>query len=404
MSLMVMLSKLRMGLSLGIALAVTILTAATVAAHGERSQEGFLRMETVAFSDVTFSSTVVRQGQELTITGSASLLDTWPKSLPGPSVGYVNVDAPGPVMLMQDRIINGVQAPDAFFLHKGATYNFKMVLVGRQPGHWHVHPTLAVEGTGTLVGPGQWITVEDSGGHTNSLMMLNGQNVNLESYNLVQLTIWHWLGFGIGLTWVLYWVVTRPTLTRLAVTTQIPLNSDGEDIGLVTRKDHRIANWFAIGTIMLLALGWTYQQALFPVKIPQQVVRFEPPALPAEVRFAEAQVKRATYDPGTSTLTMDVVATNTGPRPMRLQGFTTSSLTFLNGATQQSLVVDEPDPIEAGQTQTLHVTLRDPVWVSERLIELSNPRIEMAGQLVFQDSVGSRTRATVASSVIPKLF
>src|SRR3979411_1736211 len=208
----------RIWLSLGAVLAAMCATAAAASAHGERSQEGFLRMETVAFSDVTFSTHVVRQGEQVTITGKATVLETWPKSLPGPSVGFVNVDAPGPVMLMQDRLINGVETPDAFFLTKGATYEFKLVLVGRQAGRWHVHPTLAVEGTGTLIGPGEWITVEDTGGLTNSLLLLNGQTVNLESYSLVQLSIWHWFGFGVGLAWVLYWVVTRPTLTRLAVT------------------------------------------------------------------------------------------------------------------------------------------------------------------------------------------
>jgi hypothetical protein len=44
------------------------------------------------------------------------------------------------------------------------------------------------------------------------------------------------------------------------------------------------------------------------------------------------------------------------------------------------------------------------VWAGERLIEASNPRIEVAGQLVFQDNSGALTRTTVSSSVIPKLF
>jgi methane/ammonia monooxygenase subunit B len=398
----------RVWLSLGVALAALSATAAAASAHGERAQEGFLRMETVAFSDVSFSTLAVRQGEELTITGQATILDLWPTTLAEPKIGYIDVDAPGPVMLMRDRLVNGVEAPDAFLLKKDATYEFTLVLVGRTPGRWHVHPTLAVDGAGTLIGPGEWITVQDSGGFTNSLALANGQTVNLENYNLAQLTIWHWLGFAIGGAWVLYWTVTRPTVTRLAVTTQIPLNSDGLEFGLVTRKDQRVANWFAIGTIAVLTVGWTYQQVFFPVKIPQQVVRFEPPPLPAEVRFAQAQVRQATYDPDTSTLQMDVLATNTGTRSIRLQGFTTSNITFLSNAFDASashpLIVDGPNVIDAGQSQTLHLTLRDPVWNSERLIEASNPRLEVAGQLVFQDSSDARSHATVGSSVIPRLF
>src|SRR5215831_10018019 len=87
--------------------------AAVAYAHGENAQEGFLRMETVAFSDVNFSTTTVKQGEALTITGKASLLDTWPKTLGEPQTGFVNVTAPGPVLLMQDRQVNGMEAPDA---------------------------------------------------------------------------------------------------------------------------------------------------------------------------------------------------------------------------------------------------------------------------------------------------
>jgi methane/ammonia monooxygenase subunit B len=398
----------RIWVSLGLALVALGATSATAAAHGERAQEGFLRMETVAFSDTTFSTLTVRQGEQLTITGHATILDLWPTSLPEPKIGYVNVDAPGPVVLMQDRLVNGVETPDSFLLSKGSSYDFTVVLVGRTPGRWHIHPTLAVEGAGTLIGPGEWITVQDGGGFTNSLALMNGQTVNLENYNLAQLTIWHWLGFALGGAWALYWTVTRRVVTRLAVTTQIPLNSDGHDFGLITRTDHRVATWFAIGTVVLLALGWTYQQVFFPVKIPQQVIRFEPPALPAEVHFAQAQVHNATYDPATSTLQMDVLATNTGSRPMRLQGFNTASIAFVTDAptsgASHPLVVDGPAAIEAGQTQTLRVTLRDPVWAADRLIESNNPRLEVAGQLVFEDGSGARTHATVGSSVIPKLF
>jgi methane/ammonia monooxygenase subunit B len=401
--------QLRIWRSLGIAVAAASATAAVASAHGERSQEGFLRMETVAFSDVSFSTQSLRQGEQLTITGRATVLELWPTSLAEPKIGYVNVDAPGPVMLMQDRLVNGVETPDAFLLNKGATYDFTLVLVGREPGRWHIHPALAIQGAGTLIGSGEWITVQDSGGFTNSLTLLNGQNINLETYNLAQLSVWHWLGFAVGLAWVLYWTVTRPTVTRLAVATQLPLNSDGHEFGMVTRKDHRVTNWIAIGTVAMLALGWAYQQVLFPVTIPQQVVRFEPPALPAEVRFAQARVQQATYDSRTGTLTMDVLATNTGTSPMRLRGFNTSSLNFVNAAADgnpgnHSLTVDGAAAIEAGQTQTLRLALTDPVWASERLIETSNPRIGVAGQLVFEDNSGALTRTTVSSSVIPKLF
>src|SRR6202165_2633400 len=179
-------------------------TAVVASAHGENAQEGFLRMETVAFSNVAFSKDTIKQGEDVTITGKATLLDPWPKTLGEPTTGFVNITAPGPVMLMKDRQVNGMAAPDAIFVKKGNTYDFKLTLTGREPGRWHVHPTFAVEGAGTLIGPGQWITVQDNGGFSNDLTLINGQSVNLETYGIGQLSIFQWLGFALGMGWLLF--------------------------------------------------------------------------------------------------------------------------------------------------------------------------------------------------------
>ncbi|HEY0581547.1 MAG TPA: methane monooxygenase/ammonia monooxygenase subunit B, partial [Chloroflexota bacterium] len=113
-------------LSLLLGLVGALGSAAIASAHGENAQEGFLRMETVAFSDVNFSTDSVKQGEPVTISGKATLLDTWPRTLGEPSTGFVNVTAPGPVLLMQDRTVNGMAAPDAIFVKKGDTYEFKL--------------------------------------------------------------------------------------------------------------------------------------------------------------------------------------------------------------------------------------------------------------------------------------
>src|ERR1700674_2480077 len=287
-------------------------TAVVASAHGENAQEGFLRMETVTFSNVVFSKDTIKQGEDVTITGKATLLDTWPKTLGEPTTGFVNITAPGPVMLMKDRQVNGMAAPDAIFVKKGNAYDFKLTLTGRQPGRWHVHPTFAVEGAGTLIGPGQWITVQDTGGFTNNLTLLNGRTVNLETYGVGQMSIFQWLGFGLGMAWMLYWTVpaiggaNHRTVSKLPVTLAIPLNTDGQDIGLITKQDHRVSTLLLLATVVLLAVGWIYQAVAFPVKIPQQVLRFAPPALVQPAQFAQATAKDANFDPDTSTLVIDV--------------------------------------------------------------------------------------------------
>ena len=59
--------------SLLLAVAALASSAAIASAHGENSQEGFLRMETVAFSNVQFSKDTVKQGEEL--VGSRPRID-----------------------------------------------------------------------------------------------------------------------------------------------------------------------------------------------------------------------------------------------------------------------------------------------------------------------------------------
>jgi methane/ammonia monooxygenase subunit B len=406
--------RFRIALSLLVGLMGVLTTGAIAYAHGENSQEGFLRMETVAFSNVQFSKDTVKQGEDVVITGKASLLTTWPKTLGEPETGYINVTAPGPVLLMKDRQINGMSAPDAIFVKKGNDYEFKLTLTGRDVGRWHVHPTFAVAGSGTLIGPGQWITVTDAGGFQNNHTLLTGQTVNLENYGLGQLTIFHWLGFALGMVWMLYWTVpaiggaNHRTVSKLPVTLSVPLNTDGQDVGLITKRDHRVSNWILIATIALLAIGWIYQSVSFPVKIPQQVFRFTPPELTQPAQFATALPKEATFDPQTSTLVMTVDVTNTGKSPMSLKGFTTSSLTFVDQASAPSgaehvMVISPAGTIAPGETKTLTLTLRDPVWRDARMIEVNRPRIEVAGQLLFADASGTQNSATIASSVNPKL-
>lgn len=409
--------KRRLLISLVLGLAAMAGTGVVAYAHGENAQEGFLRMETVAFSNVQFSKDTIKQGEEVTITGTGTVLNSWPRTLGEPATGFINVTAPGPVLLMKDRQINGVAAPDAIFIKKGNSYDFKLTLVGREPGRWHVHPTFAVEGAGTLLGPGQWITVQDTGGFTNNLTLLNGQTINLETYGLGQLVSFQWLGFLIGLVWMLYWTVppiggaNHRTVGKLPVTLQIPLNTDGMDIGLITKQDHRVSTLLLLATIALLAVGWIYQSVAFPVKIPQQVLRFAPPELAQPAQFAQALAKDAGFDPQTSTLVMNVNVTNTGKAPMTLKGFTTSSLTFVDQASagtgaEHVMTIEPQAAINPGETKTLKLTLRDPVWRDSRMIEVDRPRISVAGLLLFQDAGGAKNQnqISIATGIIPKFY
>jgi methane/ammonia monooxygenase subunit B len=372
--------------------ALLVGSAPAASAHGERAQEAFLRMRTVAWIDTTFSRTTVRQGETFTITGTAKILDAWPTRLAAgnPNTGFMGIIAPGPVVLLKERTINGVSVPTRIDIRRGGIYEFSMTVAGRRPGRWHVHPSFSVKGAGTLLGPGQWITVEENpDGFSNPVQLVGGSTVNLENYQLTPVWIWLILTFLIGMAWMIYWTVPKRTVTNLAVTSQIPLNTDGMEYGLITKKDHRNMNLFLLGTILLLAVGWVWQAAAFPVKIPQQVIQFAPPepAIASAPVLAEAAVGRATYDSGTGTMTIETDVTNRSDQPINLTQFTTTTLKFTaGGAAGPGTVQVSPSPtIQPGSAPTkLTLTMKDPAWEAEHLVPIGESQLLISGVLVFE--------------------
>src|SRR5262249_35440383 len=124
--------KQRLATALVLGFAALLGSAGVSHAHGERSQEGFLRMGTVAFYEVNFSGgDTLKQGEEMTVTGRVRVLDTWPNNLGTPETGFIGLTTPGPVVLLKDRTINGQPAPDAIFIKKGEDYDFKLTFAGR---------------------------------------------------------------------------------------------------------------------------------------------------------------------------------------------------------------------------------------------------------------------------------
>jgi methane/ammonia monooxygenase subunit B len=397
------------------ALVVTLAPAAQ--AHGERAQEAFLRMRTVSWVDVTFSSDRVRQGETFTITGTAKILDAWPTNLAkgNPNTAFLGLIAPGPVVTLKERTINGVSIPTRIDAKKGDIYEFSMTVAGRRVGKWHVHPALSVKGAGTLLGPGQFITVEENpDGFRNDVQLVEaggtpGGTINLENYQLTFTWIWLVITFLIGLAWMIYWTVPKRTVTNLAVTSQIPLNTDGMDYGLITKKDHRNMNWFAIGTALLLVAGWIWQANAFPTKMPQQIFQFAPPrpAVAETSLIGTAGLGEARYDEGSQTLTMDVDVTNRGTTPMELQQFTTSTLKFAPGLAPGEntggLTATPSGSVAPGATTKLSVAMQGPGWEGEKLIPVNESSQMITGILVFQTADGKKVLTEVEANLQPIL-
>jgi methane/ammonia monooxygenase subunit B len=396
-------------------LVVTLAPAAQ--AHGERAQEAFLRMRTVSWVDVTYSSDRVRQGETFTITGTAKILDAWPTNLAkgNPNTAFLGLIAPGPVVMLKERTINGVSVPTRIDAKKGDIYEFSMTVAGRRVGRWHVHPALSVKGAGTLLGPGQYINVEENpDGYRNDVQLVEaggtpGATINLENYQLTFTWIWLVITFLIGLAWMIYWTVPKRTVTNLAVTSQIPLNTDGMDYGLITKKDHRNMNWFAIGTALLLVVGWIWQANAFPTKMPQQIFQFAPPrpAVAETSLLGVAGPASARYDEGSQTLTMDVEVTNRGTTPMELQQFTTSTLKFAPGQAPGEntggLVATPAAAVAPGATTRLSLAMQGPGWEDEKLIPVNESSQMITGIMVFQTGDGKKVFTEVEANLQPIL-
>jgi methane/ammonia monooxygenase subunit B len=407
--------RIRRTAAVGVLAALTLLvTAAPALGHGEAAQEAFLRMRTIGWLDVQFSipnNETLQQGDEFTITGTAKIMNTWPDTLAAgePRIGFITVATAGPVVVLKERTVNGVSTPGRIEIERGQFYDFELTLAARRTGEWHVHPAFAVKGAGTLLGPGQFINVEENpDGFTNDIQLASGggETINLEDYNTSFVWIWQLLTFLVGLGWMLYWTVPKfhRTVTNLAVTSQIPLNDDGVDVGLNSKRDHRVVNWFALATIVLLVAGWIYQANAFPVKIPQQVIQFRPPPVEAPPLFAEATAENATFSADENLIQFDLEVTNTGDSPMQLAQFVTSNLQFDNPeveAGDRDLGVDPTGVIDPGETTTLQVAMRDNVFETEHLLPVGEAQLTIAGLAIFEDEAGNRTDVEIDTPIAP---
>jgi methane/ammonia monooxygenase subunit B len=408
------------------------LAAPAAYAHGERSQEAFLRMRTVAWQDVTFTggtrdaegNLVIAQGEKMVLKGVAKLMNAWPDTLAAgdPKIGYINIATQGPVVGMLERTINGVSTPGRIEIERGNFYAFEMTLMGRRNGRWHIHPTFAVKGAGTVLGPGQWVRVTKAA-FSSPVKLYNGETINLENYGLGFVWSWQVIGFIMGIIWVVWWtggsMIAMPklgpkwhrTVTNPAVTLSIPLNDDGVAVGLNKKADHRFCNIMAIVMALMMLGTWIYQASAFPVKIPQQVVQFEPPKteLDAVAPLATINPQRASLDRATRDLTVVVDVTNISEGPIQVKEFLTSTLSFINAGVgsptgvveyQDSMTVT-PSSIPAGGKATVNMVMSGKRFDREHLLPLGESQLTIAGLLRFQDSAGKTASVEMEEPLQP---
>lgn len=77
------------------------------AAHGERSQEPFLRMRTIQWYDMKWQPETTKVNDLASMTGKFHLAEDWPRAVGKPGRAFFNVGSPSPVFVRLSTKLNG---------------------------------------------------------------------------------------------------------------------------------------------------------------------------------------------------------------------------------------------------------------------------------------------------------
>jgi methane/ammonia monooxygenase subunit B len=383
------------------------MAAPVASAHGEESQQAFERTSTIAFYDVKFSTDRLDRGQDLTITGTMRVMKAWPDhTIAPPDLGYLTVNIPGPVFEVQEREMSGTFTPESVNVVKGGVYPFKLVLRARTPGRWHVHPAMAMHGTGTLVGRGQYVTINDAGVFTEPQTLLNGRTVSLTTYGLSRVAIWEFLGFLLAAAYAAY-LLRKPLLERADMIKRGDLET------LYTKWQPRpVLIGFAVAALVLGFGGYAYAYAVDGPHVPLQVIRMAPTPEPASAlaTHLDTKVQSAVFDQKAGSLVLTLNVKNRSNTPVVLDHlqFADYVIDVKEGgdATQSGVAtVSPPTPVAPGSSSEMKVTLDARSLVKRSLLPLNEPQVRVTGLMFFRDSAGQTSVSEVnelTSGVIPQ--
>jgi methane/ammonia monooxygenase subunit B len=413
---MELIASIRSACLAAIGFAILLMGVQNAFAHGERAQEPYLRTRTMQFYDVNFSKTKVQVNEEFEITGKVRLMTDWPDAVSDPDVVYLSAVSPGPVVARVETWVNGKPARQSFSkLERGRDYEFRIVLKARSPGYWHVHPSLAVKGSGALVGPGQWI---DVGGSASDFAypittITNEKIDDLQTYALAYVGAWHGVWIGLAAFWLLFWLARPLLLPRW-----VALQKGREDV-LISVTDIAVGLVLAVVVLGLAFGGYSYATSRYSYNVPLQsgTQRVDPlPVVPAN---AAVRMIRANYDVPGRSMRLLVQIKNNGTEPLTIGELTTANIRFLNQASEAAsasvnpqypkdlvarsgLKISDASPINPGESREVLLEATDAVWEVERLVSfLTDVDSKVGALLFFYSPKGERNIAEVSGPIIP---
>ena len=398
------------------AVAATLGAIAPASAHGEKSQQAFLRMRTLNWYDVAWSKTTVNVNEEMILSGKVHVFSAWPQAVANPRVSFLNAGEPGPVLVRTAQFIGEQFAPRSVSLEIGKDYAFSVNLRGRRAGRWHVHAQINVEGGGPIIGPGQWIEIKgDMKDFTDPVTLLDGSTVDLENYGISRVYAWHLPWLAIGAAWIFFWFIRKGIIASYIRV------AEGRPDDVIGDEDRRIGAIVLALTILATIVGYAVTNSTFPRTIPLQA-GLQKPLTPIATegtvgvgKGIHTTLLGGVYKVPGRELTINVKVHNDTTEPLRLGEYTAAGLRFLNPdvfttkpdfpdylLADRGLTTDAT-PIAPGETKEIVVKIQDARWDIERLSDLAyDTDSQIGGLLFFFSPGGTRYASEIGGPVIPK--
>ncbi len=393
--------------SLAMTLAVDVKTAS---AHGERSQEPFLRMRSIQWYDMKWQPKVTKVNDIATMTGKFHLAEDWPRAVGKPGRAFFNVGSPSPVFVRLSTKLNGHPTFISGPLEIGRDYEFEVKLKARIPGRHHMHAMVNVKDAGPIAGPASWMNISGSwDDFTNPITTLTGKTIDLETFNFSNGIFWHLVWLGLGCFWIGYFVAKPMFLPRSRV-----LLAYGDEL-LTSPMDRKVGMAVAILTCAIVWGGYRYTESVHPYTVPIQAGESKVEPMPIAPNPVAIKITHANYDvPGRALrVTMDI--TNNGDSAISIGEFTTAGVRFVNKLGQShldpdyprelvatGLTMDNDKAIEPGETREVKMEAKDALWEVQRLMALlGDPESRFGGLLMTWDEQGNRYINSIAGAVIP---
>ncbi|MGZ8241447.1 MAG: bacterial ammonia monooxygenase, subunit AmoB, partial [Methylobacter sp.] len=309
--------------SLGFVLSLYALDIQTVMAHGEKALEPFIRMRTIQWYDVQWDKQKFNVNEEVSVSGKFHVAEDWPVSVPKPEAAFLNISTPGPVLVRTERYLNGKPWINSVALQPGGDYNFKIVLKGRLPGRYHIHPFFNLKDAGQVMGPGVWLEIAgNAADFSNEIKTINGELVDMETYGLGNGIFWHIFWGGLATAWLLWW------LRRPLFIPRYRMLQAGMENELVTPNDRLIAKAVLVGVPLIVLAVYAMTISQYPNTIPLQASLDQILPLPAQVNAGVVDVEtlKAEYRLPERAMTFTLKINNRSEKPVQIGEFATANV------------------------------------------------------------------------------